>query len=356
LPAQNVFCENDWPIWFASVQTPKWGFGRPACLITEPMKNAIDLDLLDRYLAGECTPEEKARVTALAATDADLRRLLAELPKAVRSPDEPQWNVDQAFSRVTAARATQSRRAVPWRRIAAAIVITLGVAVVWQSRRTPDSAGPEIAAQSYSAPLGSPHEVTLSDGSKVTLAPGSRLNVPATFPARGRDVYLTGEAFFEVAHDAARPYVVHAAHAQTRVLGTSFNVSAYADIPEVSVVVVTGRVQLSGAAQPGRELTPGQLGTLEPSGAVTVEPVDVEAYTNWLRGLSFNSVRFADALPRLERWFGVRLIIADRELGEKRLTAFFAQQSLSDVLDALATTLNARYERSADRITFHAQK
>jgi ferric-dicitrate binding protein FerR (iron transport regulator) len=310
-------------------------------------------DLIDRYLAGECTPDEAARVRATAEADPRLRELLSTLPPATRGDGAGSWNVDAAWAALNRPKAVARRKPFPWMRVAAVLVVGAALGVIGRGFDQPRTQEQSVASQSYSAPAGAPREVTLADGSIVTIAPHSTLTVPVTFPGSGRDVYLDGEAFFQVTHDAAKPYIVHAHDSQTRVLGTTFNVSAYANAP-IEVVVATGRVQLSSPESRAQHvLIPGQLGRLD-AGAISVETVDVDAYTSWRQGLTFRAMRFDAALPRLERWFGVDIEIADANLASQRLTAFFDHQALEDVLDALAATLNARYERTGTRIVFHS--
>lgn len=324
-------------------------------------QNQIDLELIDRYLAGEASPAEQARVREAAESDPRIRELIAALPAASRPPEVTSWDADRAWARLQAGEPAgepanppaRGPRTMPWLRLAALLVVGLALVLVWRSYTRPPTSS--AASQSYSAAAGTPLTVSLADGTTVTLAPHSTLRAPARFPERSRDVYLDGEAFFQVTHDAARPYIVHTRDSQVEVLGTSFNVAAYADAPIIEVVVESGRVQLSAdATSSNRVLRPGELGRLDAAGVISVEAVNVEQYTSWRRGLTFTALRFEDAVPRLERWFGVQIEIADRTLADQRLTVVFGQQELADVLDALATGLNARYERTANGIVFHS--
>jgi ferric-dicitrate binding protein FerR (iron transport regulator) len=216
-----------------------------------------------------------------------------------------------------------------------------------------DSAAP--ALQELRTAAGETRTVTLPDSSRVTLAPGTVLRAPAVFAAADRQVQLEGEAFFDVRADSLRPFIVLTRNARTRVLGTSFLVSEFETDRAAELVVVTGRVEF-GSRRMGQPtvITPGQAARVSEDGALVVRSdVDTAERTAWLQGrLVFRDVSFADAIPALERWYGVDIEVSDSTLARARLTAFFERQSLNEVLDLLAETLGARYERTGNRITY----
>ena len=196
----------------------------------------------------------------------------------------------------------------------------------------------------------------LPDGSRLMLGPASRLRLPANGGLRvgsTRDVYLEGEAYLEVKHDAARPFRVHTAAGVVEDIGTEFLVSAYPDAPGMRVVVATGMVALyrpptAGAARrPLLTLAHGDVAQLVASGVATVtHDVDVTSYIAWTRGdLGFDGTRLGDVVAALERWYDVEIRLTDSSLAERRLTATFRRESLSQVLELLALSLNVRVQR-----------
>jgi transmembrane sensor len=207
----------------------------------------------------------------------------------------------------------------------------------------------------------------LADGSRVVLNAGSRLRYAEDFgrPGVAREVHLDGEAYFEVTHDATRPFRVHAGPALAEDLGTRFSVRAYAGT-RAQVVVAEGRVSMRSnttARLDSAILGPGQRGRLAPdgsatSGTVLVDSVNPQRYLSWTSGtLTLDDVPLREAVPMLERWFDIELRLADSTLADRRVTAVYRDQSLSQVLDALALALGARYERSASNtraVTFFA--
>lgn len=322
--------------------------------MTEP----IDFELLDRFLSGEATADERERVVRLAATEARLHELLDALPRSLRDADSPigERITERAWIALAARRDGRRRSGVRLTLgIAATLIVALGIGSTFralQRRAAPPVT--EKAAVEYRTARGQRQIIKLSDGSAVTLAPASLLRVPAAFP-RTRAVQLEGAAFFEVTHDPARPFTVRARDGFARVLGTSFNVSAYSTDGGVEVVVATGRVLLRQAERDeGVVLTVGQAGRLSDAGAVRVQSgIDVSQRIAWTQGrLIFRGVRFIEMVPALERWYDVDIEIADSTVAETRVTALLENQTADEVVKLLAETVGAQYTRSGKRITY----
>jgi transmembrane sensor len=200
----------------------------------------------------------------------------------------------------------------------------------------------------------------LADGSSVVLAPESKLWIPSDFGRTVREVRLQGEAYFEVAHDSTRPFLVHAAESITRVLGTQFSVRAYPADHQVDVMVRSGRVSVRAArGVSGTEavITRGQLARLDSLGLTTVmSRADVEQALAWTDGrLAFDKEAFRDIIPQLERWYHLRIRLADPALGARRITATFGNESEDQILDALALLLDAHVAREGPVATFVAR-
>ncbi len=330
---------------------------RPALLRTAAMTD-VDWELVFRYLGNECTPEERAQFERWLAADPQRRTLVqAAIAAAERTLDE--LRVATPPPRRLAAWERPS--AFPLHRLAAAALFLFAVAtgVLWTRpdwtrgltwNRAPERRVATAAPRSRRA-------LHLSDGTRVLLATGSTLRYPADFGSDARDVELVGEGYFEVVHDAAHPFRVHAGHAVAEDIGTAFVVTAYAQDTAVRVVVAQGSVALARASASMTRggaalLMRGDLGTLA-SGAsrVTVRQVNVAAYTAWTEGrLVFDDTPLEESLLRLGRWYGVPFRLADRAIAPRTLTATFTTESLDDVLAALAPVLDVRFERVRDTI------
>jgi transmembrane sensor len=331
--------------------------------MTEP-----DWRILDRYLAGDASPDEERAVREWIMADPTRGELIRKIRAAHESRDVERWDTDAAWAKFSnRVRGGQHRTTViplhpgAWYtrtpvRIAAALLLTVGSYATWQVVKSPRAQQP--AMRELATPNGQRATATLGDGSRVILNAGSRLRYPADFGRAPRDVYLEGEAYFEVTHDAARPFRVHARDGVAHDLGTRFTVRAYPELPRVDVVVTEGRVSLrrdQATATDSVVLGPGQLGRLADSGPpAVVTGVDVAAYTGWTGGtLVLEGLPLEEALPLLDRWFDVEIRVADRSLASRRIYARFRDESLTQVLDALSLALGARSERSGRVITLH---
>jgi transmembrane sensor len=293
--------------------------------------------------------------------------LLAALARAER---DDSWDVDRAWSTMrTRMRADGSApaRVLPMRRRALvravgriAAVALVGAGLVATARvlvpRVMVARRPAVAEARTG--VGERREVRLADGTRVTLAPGSRLRWPDELGANGaRDVTLEGEAFFVVAHDASRPFSVHAGGAVARVLGTEFDVRARDRV--VQVVVATGRVQFRPEHAPdGPVLEAGDLGRLDAGGRTAHVTRDAPLYLHlgWREGRLVGGGRpFAALLPELTRWFGDEFVVADSALAARPVVADLRVgpgARLDPLLDALALALDARWSRQGRTVTF----
>ena len=181
----------------------------------------------------------------------------------------------------------------------------------------------------------------------------SRLRYPASFGATARDVELEGEGYFEVVHDSARPFRVHAGGSVTEDLGTRFVVRAYPELRHVDVAVAEGLVSLhrDGTSSPST-LSAGQRGRVESDGSVTVmNDADVERWLDWTHGgLLLDGVTLGQAASEIGRRYGVRVDVADSSLAARRVSARFRDEPLSRVLDGVADALGVHWTRDGDRV------
>lgn len=334
--------------------------------------------LLDRYLDGDASASDVETIRAWLAADRARAEVLTDLRRirelAARRP--PARSVNAAWSAVAHAtgiaarrRATPVRvpRAAPeksrWMAAAAIVLVVIGgggALEVVASRRAVQPAAPIAAAPHvFSTQRGQRAEVRLVDGTRVTLAPASRLIVPADFDIAHRDVSLEGRAMLTVVHNDRKPFIVHARSAVVLDVGTRFDVSAYPEDHEVVVVVTEGVVRLrdsSAAPSSAVEMKRGSVGRVAANGKTTaVHDVDTDRITTWTDGtLEFDEARVPDAMAELARWYDVDVRIADPSLATRRVTATLRDQALPDILELFAIGLGARVERHGRTVVFHA--
>jgi transmembrane sensor len=242
--------------------------------------------------------------------------------------------------------------AAGWRAAAALLLVAAGGATWWRVAAGPTEAAAETRERS-TAP-GQRASFELVDGSRVTLNAGSRLRWRADYGSRTRDVQLEGEGYFEVRHDRARPFRVHARGAVAEDLGTRFTVRAYPEVPGVEVAVAEGRVALQALADTTRALLDaGDVGRVEGARArVVARGASTERFLGWTAGaLVFDGVSLTDALPQLERWYDIDVVIPDARLAGRPLVARFSHGTAAEALDAIALALDARWSRRGRTVT-----
>ncbi|MDE6452133.1 MAG: DUF4974 domain-containing protein [Odoribacter sp.] len=170
-----------------------------------------------------------------------------------------------------------------------------------------------------SVPNGGEYHLLLADGSAVHLNAGSELRYPVAFAAAERKVQLKGEAWFEVAKDAERPFYVETDEVSIRVYGTAFNVNTHG-LRATETVLVKGEIGISGKGSAGeRRMRPGQLAACDHhSGEITFREVDVRKYSAWKNGeFCFNDDTLEEILEELGRWYDVRIVY--RSAGKKHI-------------------------------------
>ncbi len=203
-------------------------------------------------------------------------------------------------------------------------------------------------------PRGGEYQLTLSDGSRVWLNSDTRLRYPVNFSEEKRQVYLDGEAYFEVSH-SEKPFEVYGGGQKVQVLGTSFNVMAYREESLVQTTLVTGSVRVVGVDLFDKEvlLTPGQQAEINKNdGDITIRDVNVENYIGWKDKLFiFNDETMENMMRKLARWYDVDIIIESAELKKSEFYGVIRKyEHISKILDMLKKTQNISYSIEGKKI------
>ncbi len=174
---------------------------------------------------------------------------------------------------------------------------------------TPGNNTHEVLYNTMSIPKGGQYQLTLPDGSRVWLNAASTLKYPTSFTGKERSVELTGEGYFEIAPDAHQPFLVKAGSLQVKVLGTSFNVMAYADEKSINTTLLSGAVKVLQGTQE-KTLTPGQQATVDnQTGLVTINETEAEQAIAWKDGMfRFSSSNMAMVLRQVSRWYDIEVV------------------------------------------------
>ncbi len=199
-------------------------------------------------------------------------------------------------------------------------------------------------------PYGKRFDIILSDGSHIFLNSGSSLKYATTFPkGQPRNVFLTGEAYFDVAKNESNPFVVHADALNVVVLGTQFNVSHYPENEEINTVLVEGSVALSndnGFETQQTVLQPGYKAAWNKTNKNTgVENVDTRIHTAWLDGkLMFRNATFKQIRHQLQRHYNVTIKNTNVVLDEQRFDATFDIETIEQILETFDKSFAIDYE------------
>ncbi|MEN7550163.1 FecR domain-containing protein [Rapidithrix thailandica] len=225
-----------------------------------------------------------------------------------------------------------------WWRVAAAILLLLGVgfSFYYQIQRQTTVVEEELVWIEKENPLGQRSEVRLTDGTKIWLNAGSRIRFPKKFVKENRRVILEGEAYFEVAKDSLKPFIVESAGVETKVLGTEFNVNAYPGQNEVRVALVEGKVVVKERASTGSmELMPSTMLIYEANtGKFKESGFDYTEVVGWKDGvLKFKNASFNEVLERLSRWYGVSFQVQGYHPGQYQFNGEFKGKSLKTILE-----------------------
>lgn len=254
--------------------------------------------------------------------------------QAVKTDPDIQAAIQAARDRASATRS--QRRAILGLGVATAGAVIAGV-VGWRV----------FAPQGYSTDVGEQRLVQLADGSSVKLDAASRISVRIS-KAR-RDIVLErGRAFFDVAHDGARPFVVQAGETSVTALGTRFDVSRDGDGARVNLVKGSVEVRAAKSGATGRwRLAPGQaVSTLDPAPAP--RSVDVAAATSWTSGrLIFQAAPLEEAVAEVNRYNRVRIVLDVGDLAKSPVSGAFNAGDTEAFVSSMAELNELRIERPA---------
>jgi len=198
------------------------------------------------------------------------------------------------------------------------------------------------------APAGSQLHFNLGDGTEVWLNHGSKLKYPFRFNRKTREVFLTGEAFFKVAHDTEVPFIVETKSLEVKATGTSFNVSAYPTDDNVQTTLIEGKVVVSEkeSKHEVKAMLPGEFLKFDLQKKVyETESGNTEKYTSWKDGrLVFKNEKVSDVAKKLARWYNVEVEIVNEKVNEFTFTATFMEETLPQVLDLLTLATPVDYK------------
>lgn len=343
--------------------------------------------LLGKKVSGEIDAEELGELEQLLRSSGEITfagELMERLWQAPLVPAQTDESGDHNWAAIAVGieekesivRSMQA--SVKWIMMAASFVLLVasGIGGYWWTHRS--AVEQTEAGNSISTRPDSRSRISLPDGTTVWLNSDSKIAYNKQYGEHKREITLTGEAFFDVVQNAGMPLVVHAKGLNIQVLGTAFNVTAYAQDSEVTTSLIRGSVELSAPSKPGWRvllqpnqkisvpvdpLTPGALDSGEAAAKVHPEASGTYALkpeprsriipeVSWVDNkLVFYQEPFGSLALRMERWFRVQFQIRDEQLKKVTLTGIFDKESLNQALTALQLSCRFHYVIKDDTVT-----
>lgn len=327
-------------------------------------------DIIIKYLAGELSPNEKGELEQWLADNPDNQVQMDKWQRIWKDSEieveEFAPDVDAAWSRVSKnidlmgsfseallePRIKQVSLTTFILRIAA--VLLIGSAVVWTAYEISQEVHPEVAWTSKVTGSGQRSEVHLVDGSIVYLNKNSQLDYPESFGTDVREVRLEGEAYFEIAPNPAKPFIITAENTLTQVIGTSFNIKARPGEDRVTVSVTSGQVLFSEQTNEANQvsLSKGSQGIYSGAGLDLRREEYIDPnFMAWQTGiLQFDQTPLSQAAQSLSEYYGKTFILRGENFGRCRLTSTFDNQPLTEVLEIIELVLEAQVQNQGGQI------
>lgn len=326
------------------------------------MTNKEAKDLLNRYLKGECTPDEKSKVEAWydMLPQGDMPGWEASGKMQIR--DELKLAID---AQINNRRGRVINLKIMWAAASVILICSLGLVFMKYKDQLRERFSPVVYTETV-VPAGERMKLVLSDSTVVVLNGSSRIRYPENFNGKIREVTLVeGEAFFDVKHDASKPFIVKARTTQINVLGTAFNVRAYKFLKNVQVTVTRGKVSVSSTGNAKHEKEPvvtllpdDQATVAEADGNVVKKHIRAVDFTGWVQGrYRFDNETLGNVASALESYYKVHISFTSDNLKNIRFSSEFdSTDKLEDLLFDICKANNLSYTIKDQNVVFSAKK
>ncbi|WDF64502.1 FecR family protein [Flavobacterium sp. KACC 22763] len=226
--------------------------------------------------------------------------------------------------------------------VAASLVFLIGLSVFFYQTSN------VVESKQFAVKLGEHAKIELSDGTQIWLNAGSVLKYPKEFRGDTREVYLSGEAFFDVAKDKKHPFIIHTNKMDTKVLGTSFNVQAYPDQTTQEVSVATGRVNVkSTVTEENVYVTPGQKVVFksQDNKLQAFKDIPVNTISLWRKNIMvFEETPLPEVVATINRNYNVAIEVKNKNLNALKISAYFKELPADQVIGLVCNIINAQYK------------
>lgn len=274
-------------------------------------------------------------------------------------------------------------------KIAAIFIVSLGISWYLLNNTSISGGSQNISYYEFRTPKGSKSVIDLPDGSKVYLNAESYLRFPEKFTKSNREIYLEGEAYFDITKNTENPLIVKTSEINIKVVGTAFNVKSYPDEGTIETTLVRGEIILEKSKTDASEkastikLEPNQRATfIKKQGNIHLDNVDpvetiesktnqlvrkeklllsdvqeTEKYTAWKDGkLIFDNETFENLAIKLERWYDIKITINDEELKQIRFTGTFENETIEQGLEIMQLTTPISYTMDKNELLIKMKK
>lgn len=246
----------------------------------------------------------------------------------------------------------RKRRFIP---LLMAAILLISFPFIWKAVNKSTSVQPTYELTEISVAKGMQEELILKDQTRVILDSGTTFKYPETFKNETREVFLSGEAYFEVSRNREKPFIVHAEHAIIKVLGTKFSIRAWEKSQKVKVAVAEGKVELLSnldELETGVLVSTGQMSILPKNGQPSIpEKIDINEHLAWMKHeIVFNNTPLQEILSQLERWYDVRFSLDDGISVSDQLTIHIQNRPISEILDLIADLMELEYKIEGQNI------
>lgn len=327
--------------------------------------------LIQRYVTGTAVKEDRQWVENWMSQSQENRRMVQDLKKVWEQTPLEDFDLDVEHAweqfryrnlKKEKELSRNSIRQTPYKKrsgnhifkaVAGILVILFsGLFAYYQFNMYERSLSAQVEAssmlQEVKTERGEKARITFSDGTRVILNSASKIQFPKEFYDSEREVYLDGEAYFEVAHNSEKPFIVNSQDARVEVLGTEFNIRGWEEDPAVEIVVNEGKVSvqsLDANSETEVFLTKGLKTSIErgnePVAPYMVDPIDYLLWTSG--GIHFDNEPFYKVIRDLERQFDVHITVSVPSLIEVPFTGTFQHAELNEILSVVAVAMEVGF-------------
>lgn len=309
----------------------------------------MNQELLNKYIAGDATPEEKEEVARwLDADKKNMKEFLA-LRKLYDISIWQQEFAPVAKDKLSLGNKRWTLRSASFELAKVAAIFILAFTIVYSFLINEDNDSAKM--QTIFVPPGQRAELTLTDGTKVWLNAKTTFTFPDKFTANNRRVTLDGEGYFDVTKNPEKPFIVNTERYDIKVMGTEFNVTAYSGSSVFETSLLKGAVEVFSPAKDTKVSLEPHMRTYEENGILKKDTIEHENYFLWKEGLiCFYDEPVDKMIKKLQLYYDVKIDVQNKTLLNNRYSGKFrTKDSVEHVLKVLQLNNKFSYEKDNDR-------